>query len=100
MSPATTRHVLRPRLASSLRDARLRAGWSARGLAREVGTVHSFVLAIEAGQRAPGKRVAVGLLRALALAPSARRELRKIAEQVEQGRAERAAKRKSSSRVR
>lgn len=47
---------------AAIRDARLRAGLSARELARRAGTSHATLLAYEAGRVDPGTRVADRIL--------------------------------------
>lgn len=49
----TTRHTGDPEAAKILRRARERRGWSVRQAARELGTVHSYVLALENATRRP-----------------------------------------------
>ena len=70
------RRLLDPGVAQRLRQCRVQAGISLRGLARKVGLSHSFLLALERGLRAPTKATATTLIEALSMPPDLAGQLR------------------------
>ncbi len=63
------RHYLSPALAAMLRKGRRRKGLGLRPASRKIGIGHSYLIALETGQRAPSTAVAERLIENLGLDP-------------------------------
>lgn len=95
LSPVSDRRAIPPELGARLRARRRARGWGVRELGRRAGASFPHVAAIERGERAPGLRVAEGIIAALRLDPATAAELLVEAEAVEEGRERRAAERRA-----
>ena len=89
------RHSLPAEVAAALRALRVTRGLSLRETARRAGMGHGFLVGIEAGTRAPGRRYADALVAVLDAPAWLAGELRAVADRVEAAREARAGARRA-----